>query len=592
MTVSQVISLLGGVALFLFGMTTMGDGLKRVAGNRLELILYRLSGTPLRGLLLGTGVTAVIQSSCATSVMVVGFVNSGMMKVRQSVSVILGAILGTSVTGWVICLGYIEGAGGLKSLLSTATLTGAVAVVGIVLRMFSKSTTRRHIGDILMGFAVLMFGMSAMSAAVSPLGSAPWFISTLSSLSNPLLGILVGTLFTAVLQSASAAVGIVQALAVTGAMGVAEALPLLMGIAIGASAPVLLSAIGAGADGKRAALVYPVASMLGVGVLAAVFYPLHAAFMFSFMEKTVSPFSVAAVNSVLRVAMTALLMPFGGALGSLVTKLVKEKPQPSQEGPTLRLEERFLSHPALAVEQVRMAMRDMAVLSRKAVSKAIKLLHAYSEEGFSAVASMENAADVYEDKLGAYLMKLTRVELTKRQNAAVAKDLRTLTDLERISDHALNLAENAKELHEKALAFSPRAAADLDVITAALNEILHITVRAFETEALETTMLVEPLEQRIDDLISEMKRRHVERLQCGECTVEQGFVFNDLLTNFERVSDHCSNIALAIIELHDSTVEAHGYLHALREGDDAAFRAAYADYAARYALKAGDDSHV
>ena len=585
MTISQVISLLGGVALFLFGMTVMGDGLKRVAGNKLELILYRLSGTPLRGLLLGTGVTGVIQSSCATSVMVVGFVNSGMMKVRQSVSVILGAILGTSVTGWVICLSYIDGAGGLKSLLSTATLTGVVAVVGIVLRIFTKSMTKRHIGDILMGFAVLMFGMSAMSAAVSPLGSAPWFTAMLSKLSNPLLGILVGTLFTAVLQSASAAVGIIQALAVTGAMGVGEALPLLMGVAIGAAAPVLLSAIGAGTDGKRAAMVYPVASVLGVGVLAAGFYALNAALSFSFLSRTVSPFSVAAVNSFLRIAMTALLMPFYRALEALVTALVKEKaPQAQEDGPVLRLEERFLSHPALAIEQVRMAISDMAKLCRKSVSKAIKLLGAFDEEAYAKVESMENAADVYEDKLGGYLMKLTSVELTKRQNAAVAKDLRALTDLERLSDHALNLAESAKELHDKDLHFSPQAEADLAVITAAVNEILHTTVRAFETDDLAITKNVEPLEQRIDDLCGEMKRRHVERLQRGICTIAQGFVFNDLLTNFERISDHCSNIALAIIELHDSSVEAHGYLHALREGDDAAFREAYEGYAQRYVL--------
>ena len=584
MSIPQVFSLLGGVALFLFGMTTMGDGLKRVAGNRLELILYRLSGTPFRGLLLGTGVTGVIQSSCATSVMVVGFVNSGMMKVRQSVSVILGAILGTSVTGWVICLGYIDGAGGLKSLLSTATLTGVVAVIGIILRIFSKSVFKQHVGDILMGFSVLMFGMSAMSAAVSPLGSAPQFTSFLSSLSNPLLGILVGTLFTAVLQSASAAVGIVQALAVTGAMSVAEALPLLMGIAIGASAPVLLSAIGAGADGKRAALVYPTASILGVGILAIVFYPLNAAFSFPFMGLTVSPFSVAAVNSVLRIAMTMLLMPFYRVLESLVTHLVKEKAQPETEGPELRLEERFLSHPALAVEQVRMAISEMAKLARNSVSRAIKLLNEFSEEGCAAVDAMENAADIYEDKLGSYLMKLTQVELTKQQNAAVAKDLRTLTDLERISDHALNISESAAELHEKALQFSPQAAADLDVITSALNEILHITVRAFETEDPAAAKDVEPLEQRIDELIDEMKHRHVERLQNGECTILQGFVFNDLLTNFERISDHCSNVALAILELHDSEVEAHGYLQALREGEDAAFSAAYEDFAQRYTL--------
>ena len=583
MTIPQVISLLGGVALFLFGMTTMGDGLKRVAGNRLELILYRLSGTPLRGLLLGTGVTAVIQSSCATSVMVVGFVNSGMMKVRQSIGVILGAILGTSVTGWVICLGYLDGADGWKSLLSTATLTGMVAVVGIFLRIFTKSMTKRHVGDILMGFSVLMFGMSAMSAAVSPLGSAPWFTGMLSRLSNPLLGILVGTVFTAVLQSASAAVGIVQALAVTGVMSVREALPLLMGIAIGASAPVLLSALGAGVEGKRAALVYPVASTLGVGVLAAVFYALNAAVSFSFLDLTVSPFSVAAVNSALRVAMTVLLMPFYRAIEALVTLLVKEKARPQNE-PALRLEERFLSHPTLAVEQVRLAIGDMAKLSRNSVSKAIKLLDAYSEDGFAAVATMEDTVDLYEDKLSAYLMKLTRTELTKVQNAAVAKNLRALTDLERLSDHALNLAESAKELAEKKLTFSAQAGEDLTVLTNAVNEILHITVHAFETDDLDATKLVEPLEERIDELIGEMKRRHVERLQRGECTVEQGFVFNDLLTNFERISDHCSNIALATIELHDSSVQAHDYTRALHMGDDKDFCAAYESFAQQYAL--------
>ena len=282
--------------------------------------------------------------------------------------------------------------------------------------------------------------------------------------------------------------------------------------------------------------------------------------------------------------MTALLMPFYRVLESLVTHLVKEKAQPETEGPELRLEERFLSHPALAVEQVRMAISEMAKLARNSVRRAIKLLNEFSEEGCAAVDAMENAADIYEDKLGSYLMKLTQVELTKQQNAAVAKDLRTLTDLERISDHALNISESAAELHEKALQFSPQAAADLDVITSALNEILHITVRAFETEDPGAAKDVEPLEQRIDELIDEMKHRHVERLQNGECTILQGFVFNDLLTNFERISDHCSNVALAILELHDSEVEAHSYLQALREGEDASFSAAYEDFAQRYTL--------
>lgn len=584
MSISQVISLLSGVALFLFGMTLMGDGLKKVAGNRLELILYRLSNTPLKGLLLGTGVTAVIQSSSATSVMVVGFVNSGMMKVKQSVSVILGAILGTSVTGWVICLSYLEGAGGIKSLLSAATLTGVIAVVGIILRMFTKSQMKRHIGDILMGFAVLMFGMSAMSSAVSSLGNEPWFTSLLTSLSNPVLGILVGAVFTAVLQSASAAVGIVQALAVTGAVEVREALPLLMGIAIGAAAPVLLSAIGAGTQGKRAAFIYPVAGILGVAGSAAIFYALNAVLRFSFMDTVVSPFSVAAVNSFLRLAMVALLIPLSRVIEGIVIFLVKDKTGTSEEKLELRLEERFLTHPSLAIEQSRMAISAMAKLARKSLSKAIKLLGDFSKEGFSEVEEMESAVDTYEDKLGSYLMKLTGKEMTPRQNADVSKYLHSLTDFERISDHALNIAESAKEISEKEIGFSEDAKKELDTISAAVTEIIHITVRAFETDDIAMAKSVEPLEELIDDLCDEGKRRHIDRLQRGKCTIAQGFVFNDLLTNFERVSDHCSNLAVAMIELKTNSFETHGYLNAVKEKDSETFRRQYQEYAGRYVM--------
>lgn len=585
MHITQVISLLSGVALFLFGMTLMGDGLKKVAGNRLELILYRLSNTPLKGLLLGTGVTAVIQSSSATSVMVVGFVNSGMMKVKQSVSVILGAILGTSVTGWVICLSYLEGAGGIKSLLSTATLTGVIAVVGIILRMFTKSQMKRHVGDILMGFAVLMFGMSTMSSAVSALGTEPWFTSLLTTLSNPVLGILVGTAFTAVLQSASAAVGILQALAVTGAMEVKQVLPLLMGVAIGAAAPVLLSAIGAGTQGKSAALLYPVASVLGVAGSGVVFYTLNAIFRFFFMNIVVSPFSVAAVNSFLRLAMIALLVPLSGVMERIVTLLVKDKKSASEETPELRLEERFLTHPALAIEQSRMAVSAMAKLSKKSLSKAIKLLGDFSKEGFAEVEEMERAVDMYEDKLGSYLMNLTGKEMTPGQNADVSKFLHSLTDLERISDHALNIAESAKEINEKKLVFSEDAGKDLAAISAAVTEIIHITVRAFETDDVPMAKSVEPLEELIDDLCDEGKRRHIDRLQRGICTIAQGFVFNDLLTNFERVSDHCSNLAVAMIELKINSFETHGYLSAVKEKDSEAFRSQYQEYASRYSIK-------
>ena len=357
MSISEIFSLLTGVAMFLFGMSLMGEGLKKVSGSRLEPILYQLSGTTVRGVLLGTGVTAVIQSSCATAVMTVGFVNSGMMKVRQAIGVILGAILGTSITGWVICLSYIDGAGGIAELVSTATLTGIVAVVGIGLRMFGKKQALHHVGDIMMGFAVLMFGMSAMSGSVSGLGRQEWFTSTLTKMSHPLVGILVGTVFTALLQSASAAVGIVQALSVTGAMSFEAALPLLMGVAFGASAPVLFSAIGANVGGRRTALVYPLSTGFGVLVCACLFYIANSMVHFTFLKHVMNPFSIAAVNTALRFVMVLIQIPFTDVIEGAVTALVPER---GNQEPTLeiQLEERFIAYPALAIEQSRLTIHE------------------------------------------------------------------------------------------------------------------------------------------------------------------------------------------------------------------------------------------
>lgn len=583
MQISEIISLLSGIALFLFGMTLMGDGLKKVAGSRLELVLYRLSNTPLKGLLLGTGVTAVIQSSCATSVMVVGFVNSGMMKVRQAISVILGAILGTSVTGWVISLSYVGDGGGVWSVISTSTLTGVVAVVGVFLRMFTKKQPQQHIGDILMGFAILMFGMSAMSGAVSGLGKQEWFTGALTSLSNPLLGILIGAAFTALLQSASAAVGIVQALSVTGAMRLDAALPLLMGVAIGASFPVLLSALGASTDGKRTAVVYLVAELVSVMVCAAIFYIGDAIFRFSFLQKTMDPFSIAFVNTALRLAMVLLLMPFTDVLEALVALLVREKESPSQNL-LLRLEERFISHPALAIEQSRLTINDMARCSRDALTEAVGLLKSYSAEGFARVRQMEDDADRYEDALGSYLVKLTGRELTQRQNEDVSKYLHTLSDLERISDHALNVAGSAAELHDKKIMFSPEAQHELSVVAEAAQEIVRLTVQAFTESDLSLAVRVEPLEERIDQLCDAAKLHHVERLQRGACTILQGFVLNDLLTCFERVGDHCSNVAVAMIELEADSFETHEYLNRVKNTQSPEFVRAYEEYKERFAL--------
>ena len=566
MSIANLISLLSGIALFLFGMALMGDGLKKVAGNKLEVILFRLTGSPLKGFLLGTGVTAVIQSSSATSVMVVGFVNSGMMRVRQAISIVMGAILGTSITCWIICLSDLGGGGGWIDLFSTATLTGIISVVGIVLRMFSKSQTKRHIGDILMGFAVLMFGMSAMSGAVSPLRSDPTFLRILTTFSNPMLGILFGTLFTCVLQSASAAVGILQALASTGVIDFSMALPIIMGIAIGAALPVLLSAIVANVDGKRTAMVYLVVEVVGVIFWAAAFYLVNAFVQFDFMSMTMSSVSIAFVNTLFRFVKVVILLPFIDVIEKAVDLLVKDKPvQAEATDETIRLEERFIQHPALAIEQSRITINSMAAEAQENLAEAMRLLHHYSDEGYRTVVEMEQVVDRYEDRLGSYLVKLTGQELSSKQNEDASKFLHTISDFERISDHALNIAQTAKEMREKSIVFSDDALRELAVLESALAEIVHITVNAFIRNDLSLASRVEPLEELIDDLCDELKLHHVDRLQKGHCTLLNGFLFNDLLTNYERVADHCSNIAVAMIELESDSFDTHEYLSSIKE---------------------------
>ena len=585
MSIANLISLLSGIALFLFGMALMGDGLKKVAGNKLEVILFRLTGSPLKGFLLGTGVTAVIQSSSATSVMVVGFVNSGMMRVRQAISIVMGAILGTSITGWIICLSDLGGGGGWIDLFSTATLTGIISVVGIVLRMFSKSQTKRHIGDILMGFAVLMFGMSAMSGAVSPLRSDPTFLRILTTFSNPMLGILFGTLFTCVLQSASAAVGILQALASTGVIDFSMALPIIMGIAIGAALPVLLSAIGANVDGKRTAMVYLVVEVVGVIFWAAAFYLVNAFVHFDFMSMTMSSVSIAFVNTLFRFVKVVILLPFIDVIEKVVDLLVKDKPvQAEATDETIRLEERFIQHPALAIEQSRITINSMAAEAQENLAEAMRLLHHYSDEGYRTVVEMEQVVDRYEDRLGSYLVKLTGQELSSKQNEDASKFLHTISDFERISDHALNIAQTAKEMREKSIVFSDDALRELAVLESALAEIVHITVNAFIRNDLSLASRVEPLEELIDDLCDELKLHHVDRLQKGHCTLLNGFLFNDLLTNYERVADHCSNIAVAMIELGSDSFDTHEYLSSIKEMKSDTYERYYEEYSQQYHL--------
>ena len=568
MNLADALSLLGGVSLFLFGMTLMGEGLKLVAGNKLELILYKLSGTPLKGILLGTGVTAVIQSSSATSVMVVGFVNSGMMKMKQAISIIMGAIIGTSITGWIISLSDIGGSNGLLNLLSTETLSAITAIVGIYLRLFSKKQTHHHTGDILMGFAILMFGMKAMSSSVSSLRESEVFISLLTQFSNPILGIIIGMVFTTVIQSASASVGILQALSSTGAITFEIALPIIMGIAIGASVPVLLSALGASTDGKRTALSYLVVDTLGVIVFSLLFYSINALVHFTFMSTPLRSVNIALLNTVFRLIVVALLLPFISLLEKLVSTLIKDKKQEQDKelDDIKRLEERFISYPPLAVENARIAINKMGELAEKNILDAFNLLrNGYTDGGFDEVERIEGVIDKYEDSIGTYLTKLTGREMPKDLNRSVAKYLHTLTDFERISDHALNIAESAKEIKEKEISFTPEAIHEMDVMMKALERIVHITVSSFAENDLDKAYLVEPLEEVIDELCEQMRFNHVDRLTKGECTILNGYVFNDLIGNYERISDHCSNTAATLIEMEEGVFGLHTYTNEVKD---------------------------
>lgn len=583
MSISNIISLLSGVALFLFGMGLMGDGLKKVAGSKLELVLFKLSSTALRGILLGTGVTAVIQSSSATSVMVVGFVNTGMMRLRQAIGIVMGAILGTSITGWIICLSNVGGGNGWVSLISTSTLTGVIAVIGIILRMFCKKQTQNHLGDILLGFAVLMYGISGMSSAVAPLRESQAFITLMTRFSNPLLGLLVGIATTAILQSASAAVGILQALAITGAIDFATAFPIIMGMAIGAAVPVLLCAIGACTDARRVAFAYLLVNVLGVIVVGIVFYSLNALLHFPLMTMTMSSVSIALVNTLFRLAAVLILAPFIPLIEKYLCHLVPERGTAPEEFAPM-LEERFLDHPALAIEHCGTATQSMAELAQENLLASMNLLSGFHAEGFRSIQQREQILDRYEDKLGSYLVRLTAAELSPRQTRELSKYLHAIGDLERIGDHALNIAESAQEIHSKQIHFSDAAARELQVMGQAVADILRLSISAFVQDDLDSAYRVEPLEELIDTLCDEMKLRHVQRLQLGQCTLNNGFAFNDLITNFERVSDHCSNLALALIEQESERFDPHEYLDSVKEMKSGSFARYYDEYSARYSL--------
>lgn len=587
MGITSILSLLSGVALFLYGMSLMGDGLKRAAGAKLELILYRLTSTPLKGVLLGTAVTALIQSSSATTVMVVGFVNTGMMKVSQAIGIIMGANIGTSITGWILCLSYIDGSEGIAQLLSTATISAVVAIIGILFKMIGKRSVHRNVGDILLGFSILMIGMQTMSGAVSPLRENPHFVNLLTMFSNPLMGILVGIAFTAIIQSASASVGILQALSVTGAISFATAFPITMGIGVGAACPVLLSSIGTSKNGKRTAYIYLINDLFGMVFWSVTFYAVNAFVHFPFMNHTMNPVAIAVLNSVFRVATVCILFPFSRLLEKLVFKLVKDSEEEKEDRADFDLlEERFLNYPALAITQCHTAINGMANQARKNIHRANDLFEEFTDERFEKVQEKENIVDKYEDKLGTYLMQLTRKEMTTKQSQLTSVFLHTIGDFERLGDHAVNISKAAQELSEKKIKFSPEADAEIAVLRKAMFRILDMTVDAFCEDDIETAMTVEPLRRLIVDMCNELKSRHIARLRSGVCEMKQSFAFNNLLTDYERIAAHCSNVAVAMLEIEGSDFSTHSYLRTFKSLNQDEFTRLYSQYENEFRIKA------
>ena len=555
---SMILSLLCGVSLFLFGMSLMGDGLKLAAGNKLEAFLYKMTNTPLKGVALGTGVTSVIQSSSATTVMVIGFVNSGMMKLKQAIGIIMGANIGTSITGWILCLSYIEGSNGIASVLSTATISAVVAVVGIIFRMFCKRTLHKNIGNIMLGFAILMTGMQMMSGAVSPLRESPVFIKMLTMFSNPIAGILVGIAFTAVLQSASATVGVLQALSVTGILTFASAFPIVLGIGVGAACPVLISAVGANKNGKRTALVYLINDLFGLILWSVVFYTANAIVHFTFMDMTMTPVAIALLNTVFRLATVIVLFPFIPKVEKLVCWLVKDNQEDLEDEADFDLlEERLLNYPALAIAQCHRVMNGMSKKLRKNVNRAMNLLNDYQQDKYDKVQRKEDLIDKYESRLGEYLIQLTKREMNTAQTRQASLYLHTINDFERIGDHASYIAHMSSEMHDNHTNFSQEAWDELNIVMEAVREDINITCNAFMKDDKEMAQRVAPLGAVITGLCDVLKMRHAERLSQGKCGLEEGTVFSDILNSFCRIATHCASAMVALMKSDETGSDIH-----------------------------------
>lgn len=585
MDIFDVLSLFGGLAMFLYGMNVMGDSLAKTAGGKLERILEKLTSTPIKGVLLGAAVTAVIQSSSATTVMVVGFVNSGIMKLSQAVGIIMGANIGTTITSWILSLSGIEGESLLIQMMKPSSFSPILAVVGIVLLLFTKSERKHDIGNILLGFTVLMFGMNMMSGSVSGLKDVPEFTNILTMFSNPLLGMLAGAILTAIIQSSSASVGILQALCATGQVPFSVALPIIMGQNIGTCITALISAIGAKKNAKRAACVHLYFNVIGTIVFMVLFYTVNAFVHFSFLPIPANEAGIAVVHSCFNVVATLFLLPLSGILEKLAIFTVKDTEEDAAEMKDDKLQlldARFLEKPAFAVAQSVEVAKKMAELSKRALFTAIDLYDGYDDEKAQKVIDLEERVDRYDDELGSYLVKLSNRPLSQEDNQTISSILHCIGDFERISDHAINIMEIARGMQEKNQQFSDSAAKELHKFSDALKEIMSISLVAFETGDMELAEKVEPLEEVIDYLHAKVKRHHVKRLQNGNCTIELGLDLEDLITNYERAADHCSNIAVSLIQIKHDEFETHEYIETLKK--DSKFETMFKEYKEKYRI--------
>ena len=582
MSVFNVFTLMGGIAMFLYGMDVMGKALEQTAGNKLQGILSKMTSSPIKGLLLGMVVTAVIQSSGATTVMAVGFVNSGLMQLHQAIGVIMGANIGTTVTGWLLSLSGLEGDNFVTQMLNPNAWSPILGFIGIWMYMMGKDR-KQGVGKIMVGFAILMAGMNTMSTSMSPLAGEAWFMDLFLAFTNPLFGVVAGAVLTAVLQSSSAAVGILQALSSTGAVTFSAAVPIIMGQNIGTTVTALISSAGANKNAKRTAFVHLYFNVIGTVVFLCGFYLLHAIFQFSFFNDQINTFGIAMVHTIFNVVTTAILLPFNRVLERLAILTVPDGKDASPEQTTL-LDERLLSTPSVAVGRAVLTGGDMAEICRTSLLQAMSTTRKWDDSIADEVLRKEEAVDHYEDVLGTYLVKLSGKALSREDNRAINTLLHTIGDFERISDHSVNLIETAREIRDKNVQFSHEAIEDLNVLEAAVQDIVNRTVDDFQKGDCYAAAKIEPLEQVVDGLVRDVKTRHIARLQAGVCTIEYGFVLDDLLTNYERIADHCSNIAVAMIEVAEDKFDTHEYLNFVKSGASEKFEHRYERYRGRYAF--------